>query len=155
MPSRQASVKRGDMEYGRVYRLLSVWDIHRKTPVCESIVPSIRTVYTVLSKNVLESECLFVVSYAIIYFSKNMDFTGRCESTITVVHNSLSQIFLIFTYILDVMFCCVEENIVNPTLIAQVRKVGETYEFLQDMDLSPYLSDIKELLLSLNFPPHL
>lgn len=44
----------------------------------------------------LESECLFVVSYAIIYFSKNMDFTGRCESTITVVHNSLSQIFLIF-----------------------------------------------------------
>ena len=53
------------------------------------------------------------------------------------------------------MFCCVEENTVNLTLIAQVRKVGEMYEFLQDMDLSLYLSDIKELLLSLNFLPHL
>lgn len=54
------------------------------------------------------------------------------------------------------MFCCVEENTVNLTLTAaQVRKAGEVYEFLQDMDLRLYLSDIKELLLSLKFPPHL
>lgn len=61
--------------------------------MCESIVhfDSHRTVYTVSSKNVLKSECLFVVSYAIIYFSKNMDFTGRCASTITIMHNSLSS----------------------------------------------------------------
>lgn len=59
--------------------------------MCEFIVhsDSNRTVYTVLSKNVLKLECLFVVSYAIIYFSKYVDFKGRCESTITVMHNSL------------------------------------------------------------------
>lgn len=72
MPSQPASAQRGDIEYGHVYRLLSVWDFLHKTSVCESIVhsDSTRTVYTVLSKNVLDSECLFVVSYAIIYFSK-------------------------------------------------------------------------------------
>ena len=62
-----------------------------KTPVCESVVhsDSKRTVNTVLSKNVLKSECLFVVSYAIIYFSKYVDFKGRWESTMTAMHNSL------------------------------------------------------------------
>lgn len=75
-----------------------------KTPVCESVVhfDPTRTVYTVWSKNVLKSECLFVVSYAIIYFSKNMDFTGRCARTITMMPNSLSPwMFLIFTFIVN------------------------------------------------------
>lgn len=89
--SKQALAKRGDIVYRSVYILLCVWTSTTKTPVREPIVHSNsnRTVYTVLSKNVLKSECLFVVSYAIIYFSKSVDFTGRCESTITVMHDSL------------------------------------------------------------------
>lgn len=95
MPRKQDCGKRGDLEPKHVYILLYVWDFTTETPVCESIVhfDSYRTVYTVLNKNVLKSECLFVVSYAIIYFSKNMDFTGRCVSTITIMHNYHSRYF--------------------------------------------------------------
>lgn len=52
-----------------------------------------RTVYTVLSKNVQESKCLFVVSYAIIYFSKNEDFIGIVNTLTAVTCNFFLDIF--------------------------------------------------------------